>query len=77
MISESIKLHAKLYRAQAIDEAISMLADQAEGAELTRRREGDHHLVTITGLADGESSLHHLAEIGDIALVLTVERDPH
>lgn len=75
MSSESIKLHAKLYRARAIDEAISIVSEEAEGAELTRQRVGDHHVVTIGGDVGGEAGRHHLAEVGDIALVLTVDQD--
>lgn len=71
-MSTCIRLHARLYRAKAIDGAIARVLEDHHGATLTRRREGDYHLVEAGG-SDASQAL--LAEVADIALVATVEQE--
>ncbi len=75
MSSGNIKLHARLYRAQAIDESMAMVAGETDGFDFSRSRVGDHYVVSIEGIENPVAAGHQLAEVADIALVLTVERD--
>ena len=74
MSSSSIRLHVKLYRARAIDAAIEELAGAQPDASFERRRNGEHHVVTVSGL-EGTAAAELLAEVADAALVLTAEAD--
>ena len=71
MTVATLKLHARLYRAQAIDEALDLIVQEHEGVGFTKRREGDYYLVEATPGATPDL----LAEIADAALVITVEQD--
>lgn len=74
-MSRQIRLHTKIYRAGAIDEAIDLAtAELEEGATLTRSRADDYYLVTLDGLPDPDAA-EVLAEVGDAALLITVEKD--
>ena len=67
-----LRLHSKLYRARAIDQSIKSTGESA--VRFTRRRQGQYHVIEARGPAapdDGEI----LADIGDMALLLTVELD--
>ena len=74
MSSSSVRLHAKLYRAKAVDQAMALLGEVNANAELTRKRQGDYHVVTISGI-EQRSVAEILAEIADSALLITVELD--
>jgi uncharacterized protein YaiL (DUF2058 family) len=71
-----IKLHAKLYRRAAVDEAIALAAEHGGAARLAvaRGRDGEYHVVTAQ-LDDEAAAEDLLAEIADAALGLTVESD--
>jgi hypothetical protein len=74
MSAATIDLHHKLYRAKAIDEAMTLVAGSAEDVRLTKTREGDHYRVCIEGIEPTEAR-DLLAEVADAALVITVEQD--
>ena len=69
-----IRLHRKLYRARAVDQAIEMASTEGTDLRIERQRDGDHHVVTIEGLELDEAR-EALAEIADAALMITVELD--
>ena len=73
MSAAAIRLHRRLYRARAVDDAIALVAASWPGP-VTRTRDGDHHVVEADG---GDPAAAHvlLAEIGNGALVLTVESE--
>jgi hypothetical protein len=70
----SIRLHAKLYRARAVDRALELARAEASDATLSRRKDGDHHLVTVDGL-EAHDAAELLAQVADAALVITAELD--
>jgi hypothetical protein len=70
----SIRLHAKLYRARAVDQALDRARAVASEARLSRRKDGDHHLVTVEGLDESVAD-ELLAQVADAALVVTAELD--
>ena len=69
-----VKLHAKLYRARAIELAMALCRSEEGLAQLSRRREGDYHLVQCEGL-DRTAAQQLLARLGDAALVFTVDQE--
>lgn len=74
MTINPIRLHRKLYRARAIDEALSLVAEATPGVRFSRSREGEHYVVRADGPPEADLS-DLLAEVADAALVITVERD--
>jgi hypothetical protein len=76
-----VKLHAKLYRARAIEKAMALCRSEAAGepgeAQLSRHREGKYHVVQCGGL-EPAAAQELLARVADAALVFTVdpERPP-
>ena len=75
MTSSEIRLHSKLYRARAIDEAIdAVLTSFSDGITARRTRDGEYYVVEASGIA-GEDATELLADIADAALILTVEKD--
>jgi hypothetical protein len=70
---QTLRLHSKLYRAHAVDRALELARDEVQAA-LSRRREGEHHVVVVDGLDDADAD-ELLAEIADAALMITVELD--
>ena len=73
MSDRSVRLHARLYRARSVDEAIALHADDWEGS-VTRRRDGDYHVLEVSG-GSAEDAHRLLGEVADAALVLTAERE--
>ena len=71
MSRPSLMLHAKLYRARCIDEAIRECGAQGK---LTRRREGAYHVVEPQSLSDDEA-VDLLDDVANQALFLTVEQE--
>lgn len=69
-----LRLHAKLYRAKAIDEAIELARDSSKVARLSRKRAGDYHEITIQGVEESDQA-ELLAELADAALQITVQLD--
>ncbi len=74
MTPASIRLHGKLYRAKAVDEAMSIAMESIEGCSLERKRDGVYHLVSLAGLEPNEAA-DLIAEVGDLALELTLHLD--
>lgn len=74
MSQRSVRLHATLYRARAIDRALELARAEAGDARLSRRKDGDHHLVTVEGLGEPDAA-ELLAQVADAALVITAELD--
>lgn len=74
MSQRSIRLHATLYRARAIDQALELARTEVVEARLSRSKDGAHHLVTVDGL-DEHDAAELLADVADAALVITAELD--
>ena len=74
MTTSQVRLHRKLYRAGAIDDAIEAAIEIEPNTKIDRNRDGDHHVVTLSGLAR-EDAENLVLEIADLALRLTVEAD--
>lgn len=68
MNSQSIKLHHKLYKARAIDEAIKLAKEKTPDLNIKRQREKDHYIVELSGV-DKEDAKELLADIADASLL--------
>lgn len=74
MTSPGLRLHAKLYRAKAIDIAIELAYESHKDVMISRKKMGEYHVVDLSGL-EGEQAGELLRELADAALMATVEID--
>lgn len=74
MTAPNLRLHAKLYRAKAIDLAIELAYETRNDITISRTRAGEHYVVTLAGL-EGEQAAELLQELADAALMATAEID--
>lgn len=72
-VPREVRLHAKLYRARAVSDAVASVAASFEGT-LSRRRAGQYHVVAAEGAGDA-AALSALAAVANAALVLTIEAE--
>ena len=73
-MTEPIRLHARIYRARSVAQAVKLVAEGWDGA-LSRRREGDYHVIEAEGGKTSDDAEEALAEVANAALVLTVEAE--
>ena len=76
---KTIRLHSKLYRARAIDEAIKLMKTENNRFVLKRSRQEDYHCITLKldeNTTDFEKNASEiLARLADTALIITVDQD--